>query len=200
MVMLLLSDRYPQPRPADGACAARHRRGAPPPGRAPACAATCNLIVETGTARDPHHFACLIGFGATAVYPYLAYQTLFDLGRARHPRDQARRRARADRPQLPPRHQARACSKIISKMGISTIGSYRGAQLFEIVGLRPRRRRAVLRRHAVAHRRRRLRASCEAEARQLAARAWNDCAMPRDRRPAASTCTAANTTCTTRTW
>ena len=40
----------------------------------------CNLIVETGTARDPHHFACLIGYGATAVYPYLAYQTLFDIG------------------------------------------------------------------------------------------------------------------------
>ena len=39
-----------------------------------------NLVVETGTARDAHHFACLIGFGATAVYPYLAYQTLHDLG------------------------------------------------------------------------------------------------------------------------
>jgi glutamate synthase (NADPH) large chain len=32
----------------------------------------CNLLVETGTARDPHHFACLIGYGATAVYPYMA--------------------------------------------------------------------------------------------------------------------------------
>ncbi|WP_297114804.1 glutamate synthase central domain-containing protein [Thermomonas sp.] len=49
-----------------------------------------NLIVETGTARDPHHFACLIGYGATAVYPYLAYQTLRPR-RARHPQDQARR-------------------------------------------------------------------------------------------------------------
>jgi glutamate synthase (NADPH/NADH) large chain len=39
----------------------------------------CNILVETGTARDPHHFACLIGFGASAVYPYLAYQTLFDM-------------------------------------------------------------------------------------------------------------------------
>src|SRR5690606_16189351 len=46
------------------------------------CGLRCdaNLIVETGTARDAHHFACLIGFGATAVYPYLAYQTLHDLG------------------------------------------------------------------------------------------------------------------------
>ena len=41
----------------------------------------CNILVETGTARDAHHFACLIGYGATAVYPYLAYQTLFDLMR-----------------------------------------------------------------------------------------------------------------------
>ena len=41
----------------------------------------CNLLVETGSARDAHHFACLIGFGATAVYPYLAYQTLYDMNR-----------------------------------------------------------------------------------------------------------------------
>jgi glutamate synthase (NADPH/NADH) large chain len=41
----------------------------------------CNILVETGTARDAHHFACLLGYGATAVYPYLAYQTLFDLMR-----------------------------------------------------------------------------------------------------------------------
>ena len=40
-----------------------------------------NLIIETGTARDPHHFACLIGFGATAVYPYLAYDIIADMAR-----------------------------------------------------------------------------------------------------------------------
>ncbi|MBA0182103.1 hypothetical protein H0251_21100, partial [Pectobacterium carotovorum] len=38
-----------------------------------------NIIVETGSARDPHHFAVLLGFGATAVYPYLAYETLAGL-------------------------------------------------------------------------------------------------------------------------
>ena len=38
-----------------------------------------NIIVETGVARDPHHFACLIGYGATAVYPYLVYQSLHDI-------------------------------------------------------------------------------------------------------------------------
>ena len=41
----------------------------------------CNLLVETGTARDAHHFACLIGYGATAVYPYMAYQTLYEMMR-----------------------------------------------------------------------------------------------------------------------
>ena len=94
----------------------------------------CNLIVETGTARDPQHFACLIGFGATAVYPYLAYQTLFDLGR-----DGILDAKRGSEPaQLGRSYRRGICKgllKILSKMGISTIGSYRGAQLFEIVGL-----------------------------------------------------------------
>ena len=92
-----------------------------------------NLIVETGTARDPHHFACLIGFGATAVYPYLAYQTLHDLGvrgilKTKH--GEVAQIGRSYR-----RGIKKGLLKIISKMGISTIGSYRGAQLFEIVGL-----------------------------------------------------------------
>jgi glutamate synthase (NADPH) large chain len=67
----------------------------------------CNLIIETGTARDPHHFACLIGFGATAVYPYLAYQTIFGLaprGPARRWRPRPRGRAAGTGPQLPARH------------------------------------------------------------------------------------------------
>ena len=93
----------------------------------------CNLLIETGTARDPHHFACLIGFGATAVYPYLAYQTLFDLGR------QNKLKVKVGEPLELGRSYRRGIRKgllkIISKMGISTIGSYRGAQLFEIVGL-----------------------------------------------------------------
>ncbi|WP_119716885.1 glutamate synthase large subunit [Cognatilysobacter tabacisoli] len=92
-----------------------------------------NLIVETGTARDPHHFACLIGFGATAVYPYLAYQTLHDLGtrgilKTLH--GEVTEIGRSYR-----RGIKKGLLKIISKMGISTIGSYRGAQLFEIIGL-----------------------------------------------------------------
>jgi len=93
----------------------------------------CNLIVETGTARDPHHFACLIGFGATAVYPYLVYQTLHAMataGEIDNPHDEAMQLGRAFR-----RGIRKGLFKIMSKMGISTISSYRGAQLFEIVGL-----------------------------------------------------------------
>lgn len=95
----------------------------------------CNLLVETGTARDPHHFACLIGFGATAIYPWLAYQSLFELGRdghLRHGDGATREIGRSYR-----RGIRKGLLKILSKMGISTVAGYRGAQLFEIVGLAP---------------------------------------------------------------
>jgi len=93
----------------------------------------CNLVIETGTARDAHHFACLIGCGATAVYPYMAYQTLFDM--------MSRGRMKLDAPtrlefgRSYRRGIRKGLFKIISKMGIATIASYRSAQLFEIVGL-----------------------------------------------------------------
>jgi len=95
----------------------------------------CNLIIETGTARDSHHVACLIGYGATAVYPYLAYQTLLALGKENvlKPKrsGEVTELGRSFR-----RGIKKGLLKIISKMGISTIGSYRGARLFEIIGLR----------------------------------------------------------------
>jgi glutamate synthase (NADPH) large chain len=93
----------------------------------------CNLLVETGTAREPHHFACLIGYGATAVYPYMAYQVLFEMMRfGRVKLDFAARLelGRSYRAGL-----RKGLFKIMSKMGISTISSYRSSQLFEIVGL-----------------------------------------------------------------
>jgi glutamate synthase (NADPH/NADH) large chain len=93
----------------------------------------CNLLVETGTARDPHHFACLLGYGATAVYPYMAYQTLFDLMRKGAVTMDAEQRAELGRSYR--RAIRKGLFKIMSKMGISTIASYRSAQLFEIVGL-----------------------------------------------------------------
>jgi glutamate synthase (NADPH/NADH) large chain len=95
----------------------------------------CNIMVETATPRDPHHFACLLGFGATAIYPWLAYQSLFDLGRSGHIRNgegASREIGRNYR-----RGIRKGLLKILSKMGISTVAGYRGAQLFEIVGLAP---------------------------------------------------------------
>ena len=96
----------------------------------------CNILIETGTMRDAHHCACLIGFGATAVYPYLAYQTLYDMnrrgelkGREGEPPHEIGRSYR--------RGIRKGLLKILSKMGISTIAGYRGAGLFEIVGLGP---------------------------------------------------------------
>jgi glutamate synthase (NADPH) large chain len=92
----------------------------------------CNLIIETGTARDPHHFACLIGFGATAIYPYLVYQTLHAMVETGEidAESRALELGRSYR-----RGIRKGLFKILSKMGISTVGAYRGAQLFEIVGL-----------------------------------------------------------------
>ena len=90
-----------------------------------------NLVVETATVRDPHQFAVLIGYGATAIYPYLAYETLHDMARRNEiPSGRSAELARSYR-----RGINKGLYKIISKMGISTIKSYRGAQLFEIVGL-----------------------------------------------------------------
>jgi glutamate synthase (NADPH/NADH) large chain len=93
----------------------------------------CNLIVETGTARDAHHFACLIGYGATAVYPYMAYQTLFDMMRKGRVKMDAHTRLELGRTYR--RGIRKGLFKVMSKMGIATISSYRSAQLFEIVGL-----------------------------------------------------------------
>ncbi len=132
-VIVLLSDRYPQkgvaPIHALLATGAVHQHLV----RA-GLRCECNLIIETGTARDPHHFACLIGYGATAVYPYLAYQTLLDLGRTKVVKAK-RSGERAELGRSYRRGIKKGLLKIISKMGISTIGSYRGARLFEIIGL-----------------------------------------------------------------
>ncbi|GAA0711371.1 glutamate synthase large subunit [Dokdonella soli] len=132
--LVFLSDRYPPQQPDKLPVHALLATGAIHQALVTAqLRCDCNLIVETGTARDAHHFACLIGFGASAVYPYLAYQTLFDLGRSGHIGDHAgepRELGRTYRKGI-----RKGLLKILSKMGISTIAGYRGAQLFEIVGL-----------------------------------------------------------------
>ena len=91
----------------------------------------CSLIVESGEAREVHHMALLLGYGAGAINPYLAFETLEDLileGTL----------GGLDVPAAI-RHYIRACTKgvlkVMSKMGISTLQSYRGAQIFEAVGL-----------------------------------------------------------------
>jgi glutamate synthase (NADPH/NADH) large chain len=91
-----------------------------------------NLIIETATARDPHHFAVLFGYGATAVYPYLAYESLQDMIRTKE------LDAKVGLSNYIKNYRKginKGLFKILSKMGISTITSYRGSQLFEAVGL-----------------------------------------------------------------
>jgi glutamate synthase (NADPH/NADH) large chain len=127
-LILLLSDRYLKPDllPVHALLATgavHHHLVA----KGQRCAV--NIIVETGVARDPHHFACLIGYGATAVYPYLAYQCLQNLAR-KGSVDARQQLGRSYR-----RGIRKGLFKIMSKMGISSVSSYRGAQLFEIVGL-----------------------------------------------------------------
>ena len=92
--------------------------------------ADTNLIVSSASARDTHHIACLIGFGATAVFPWLAYQSILDLTHKNELKGDANENCARYRKGI-----NKGLLKIISKMGISTISSYRGSQLFEIVGL-----------------------------------------------------------------
>ncbi|MGM3163094.1 glutamate synthase large subunit [Dickeya undicola] len=89
-----------------------------------------NIIVETASARDPHHFAVLLGFGATAIYPYLAYEALARLV-DNHTIDKPYRTVM----QNYRNGINKGLYKIMSKMGISTIASYRCSKLFEAVGL-----------------------------------------------------------------
>ena len=92
--------------------------------------ASTGLVVETGSARETHHFALLAGYGAEAVHPYLALETLAEM-------------AAGLSPDLTPEYAhanfikaiGKGLLKVMSKMGISTYMSYCGAQIFEAVGL-----------------------------------------------------------------
>jgi glutamate synthase domain-containing protein 2/glutamate synthase domain-containing protein 3 len=91
-----------------------------------------SIVVETGEARELHHFAVLIGYGANAINPYLVFETI----------EAMIKEQRFDEPMVfadAQKNYIKACHKglykIISKMGISTIQSYCGAQIFEAVGL-----------------------------------------------------------------
>ncbi|WP_237068470.1 glutamate synthase large subunit [Microbulbifer guangxiensis] len=89
-----------------------------------------NVIVDTASARDAHQLACLVGVGATAVHPYFSYSIinhLIDTGELLLDAAEAQKNYRNG--------IIKGLLKILSKMGISTVASYRGALLFELVGL-----------------------------------------------------------------
>lgn len=92
----------------------------------------CAIVVETGEAREMQHFATLIGYGAGAIYPYLAYDTVARVVSENvYIKDIAMEAAVRNFVAA----TRKGLLKIIAKMGISTIQSYRGAQIFEAVGL-----------------------------------------------------------------
>ena len=90
------------------------------------------IIIEAGDVWEVHHFACLIGFGATAINPYLALSTIRDMKLS------GKMQTDLDPEQLKKNYVKAVCDgllKVFSKMGISTLQSYQGAQIFEILGL-----------------------------------------------------------------
>jgi glutamate synthase (NADPH/NADH) large chain len=89
------------------------------------------LIVETGDARECHHVALLIGYGASAVAPYLAIETVRDMARRGVLEGVAEDKAAASLIKA----LGKGLLKIMSKMGVSTVASYTGAQIFEATGL-----------------------------------------------------------------
>jgi len=127
--LLILSDRgvgrEVAPIPALLACSGLHQHLI-----AAGTRTRVSLIVESGEPREVHHYACLIGYGADAVNPYLAFETIHDLI--------ARRLLATDYDVAVRKYlkaSAKGVVKTISKMGISTVQSYHGAQIFEALGL-----------------------------------------------------------------
>nr|WP_245396748.1 glutamate synthase large subunit [Jiella sonneratiae] len=130
--IIILSDRQVGPDrlpiPALLACAAVHhhliRKG---------LRTAAGLVVESGEPREVHHFACLAGYGAEAINPYLAFDTLTEMHRkGEFPPE-------VDPTEVVTRYIksiGKGILKVMSKMGISTYQSYCGAQIFDIVGLK----------------------------------------------------------------
>ena len=94
----------------------------------------CGIVVETGEAREVHHFCCLVGYGACAVNPYLAYRSIRGMIEDGLLKDVAYPRAVENF-----NHAVDlGLLKVMAKMGISTLQSYRGSQIFECIGLGPK--------------------------------------------------------------
>ena len=111
----------------------------------------CALVVESGDAREVHHCALLLGYGAGAVNPYLAFETLDDMIRQRMLVGITHEQAVKNYINA----LNKGILKVMSKMGISTLQSYCGAQIFEAVGLDRAFVDKLLHADRVAHRRRR---------------------------------------------
>ena len=92
----------------------------------------CGLVIESGEAREIHHFATLIGYGANAINPYLAFETIEDM-RKRKLINEDVSQDQAIENYI--KAIGKGIFKVMSKMGISTIRSYTGAQIFEALGL-----------------------------------------------------------------
>ena len=96
-----------------------------------ACGPAPGLVIECGDAREVHHFALLLGYGAGTINPYVAFETLDDMIRQEMingiDHDEAVYRYR--------KAIKKGVVKVMSKMGISTIHCYRGGQIFEAIGL-----------------------------------------------------------------
>ncbi|MCI0684467.1 MAG: glutamate synthase large subunit [Gemmataceae bacterium] len=89
-----------------------------------------SLVLESGEPREVHHFCLLIGYGAGAINPYLAFETIEDMIRQGHLRMDAKKAIKNYTKSID-----KGVLKVMSKMGISTAQSYCGAQIFEAVGL-----------------------------------------------------------------
>lgn len=127
---IVLSDRdsdvFKAPIPSLLLCAAVHHHLVRTKART-----MVSMLVEAGDVREVHHVALLIGYGAAAVNPYLALESVEDLAR--------RGAIDAQSPERAMRNLVKALGKgvlkVMSKMGVSTVASYRGAQIFEALGL-----------------------------------------------------------------
>jgi len=89
------------------------------------------LVVETGEAREVHHFCTLVGYGAEAINPYLAFETMSAMRGAQIPADYSDEKVQKQFTKA----VGKGMLKVMSKMGISTFQSYCGAQIFDAVGL-----------------------------------------------------------------
>ena len=99
------------------------------------------LVIESGEPREVHHFCALLSYGADAINPYLAFETLYDLIQQGVLKASTVKGSQPSEPlhDAAVRNYIKALNKgfvkVMSKMGISTVQSYRGAQIFEAIGL-----------------------------------------------------------------